>query len=69
MFLFIQNSTPRLFVRHRTQQMVGACKMHKDFVLGVDAAERLLAVEPENAGHYVLVSNIYALARRMDRVD
>ena len=49
--------------------MVGACKMHKDFVLGVEAAERLLAVEPENPGHYVLLSNIHALAGRMDRVE
>ncbi|KAK9267602.1 hypothetical protein L1049_010033 [Liquidambar formosana] len=49
--------------------MLGACKMHKNFELGVQVAEHLLAAEPENPGHYVLLSNIYALAGRMDRVE
>lgn len=49
--------------------MLGACKMHKNFDLGVQVAEHLLAVEPENPGHYVLLSNIYALAGKMDRVE
>ncbi|BFG27771.1 hypothetical protein CerSpe_140450 [Prunus speciosa] len=49
--------------------MLGACKMHKNFDLGVIVAEHLLEVEPENPGHYVMLSNIYALAGRMDRVE
>lgn len=49
--------------------MLGACKMHKNFDLGVEVAERLLVVEPDNPGHYVMLSNIYALAGRMDRVE
>lgn len=49
--------------------MLGACKMHKNFILGVEVAELLLAVEPDNPGHYVMLSNIYALAGRMDRVE
>lgn len=49
--------------------MLGACKMHKDFTLGVEVAERLLAVEPDNPSHYVLLSNMFALAGRMDRVE
>ncbi|XP_057498337.1 pentatricopeptide repeat-containing protein At2g33760-like [Actinidia eriantha] len=49
--------------------MLGACKTHKDFDLGVQVAEHLLAAEPENPGHYVLLSNIYALAGWMDRVE
>ncbi|XP_068667106.1 pentatricopeptide repeat-containing protein At2g33760 [Aristolochia californica] len=49
--------------------LLGACKMYKDFDLGVEVAEHLLAVEPENPGYYVLLSNIYALAGRMDRVE
>lgn len=49
--------------------MLGACKMHKNFNLGVEVAEHLLAIEPDNPGHYVLLSNIYALAGRMDRVE
>lgn len=49
--------------------MLGACKMHKNFDLGVQVAEYLLAVEPENPGHYVLLSNIFASAGKMDRVE
>ncbi|KAL5841652.1 hypothetical protein ACOSQ3_012255 [Xanthoceras sorbifolium] len=49
--------------------MLGACKMHKNFDLGVEVAEHLLSIEPENPGHYVMLSNIYALAGRMDRVE
>ncbi|KAL5576751.1 hypothetical protein UlMin_018450 [Ulmus minor] len=49
--------------------MLGACKMHKNFDLGVEVAEHLLAVEPENPGHYVMLSNIYALAGKMERVE
>lgn len=43
--------------------------MHKNFDLAVIVAEHLLEVEPENPGHYVMLSNIYALAGRMDRVE
>ena len=32
-------------------------------------AENLINAEPENPGHYVLLSNMYALAGRMDRVE
>ncbi|RYR65643.1 hypothetical protein Ahy_A03g011571 [Arachis hypogaea] len=49
--------------------MLGACKMHKNFDLGVETAEHLISLEPENPGHYVLLSNMYALAGRMDRVE
>ncbi|KAI3728033.1 hypothetical protein L6452_16660 [Arctium lappa] len=49
--------------------MLGACKMHKNVDLGVVAAENLLAIEPQHPGHYVLLSNIYAMAGRMDRVE
>ncbi|XP_004134955.1 pentatricopeptide repeat-containing protein At2g33760 isoform X1 [Cucumis sativus] len=49
--------------------MLGACRMHRNFDLGVKVAEHVLSVEPENPGHYVMLSNIYALAGRMDRVE
>ncbi|KAL3576989.1 hypothetical protein D5086_022272 [Populus alba] len=49
--------------------MLGACKMHKNFDLGAQVAEHLLATEPENPAHYVILSNIYALAGRMDQVE
>lgn len=49
--------------------MLGACKMHKNFDLGIEVAEHLFTVEPDNPGHYVMLSNIYALAGKMDRVE
>ncbi|KAL2925289.1 hypothetical protein RDABS01_023334 [Bienertia sinuspersici] len=49
--------------------MIGACKMHKNLDLGVEAAEKLLAIEPDNPGHYVMLSNVYALAGKMERVE
>ncbi|RZC46514.1 hypothetical protein C5167_039462 [Papaver somniferum] len=49
--------------------LLGSCKMHKNFDLGVKVAEQLLGVEPDNPAHYVLLSNIYASAGRMDRVE
>ena len=49
--------------------MLGACKMHKNFNLGVEVAERLIALEPENPSHHVLLSNIYALSGKMNHVE
>ncbi|XP_071692874.1 pentatricopeptide repeat-containing protein At2g33760 [Rutidosis leptorrhynchoides] len=49
--------------------MLGACKMHKNVDLGVIAANNLLAIEPQHPGHYVLLSNIYAMAGKMDQVE
>lgn len=49
--------------------MVGACKLHKNFKLGVEAAERLVCTEPDNPGHYVLLSNLYALAGMTAEVE
>jgi pentatricopeptide repeat protein len=49
--------------------MLGACKMHKNFNLGVEVAERLIALEPENPSHRVLLSNIYASSGKMNHVE
>ncbi|KAI4371064.1 hypothetical protein MLD38_019338 [Melastoma candidum] len=49
--------------------MLGACKMHKNFHLGLKVADRLLKAEPDNPCHYVLLSNIYATAGRTDGVQ
>lgn len=49
--------------------LVGACKLHRRFELGVEAAERLVAMEPENAGNYVLLSNLCAMAGRTEAVE
>eukprot|EP01018_Ginkgo_biloba_P005421 Gb_25283 [translate_table: standard] len=49
--------------------LFGACKLHCNVELGELVAERLIELEPENAGHYVLLSNIYAVAGRWDGVE
>ncbi|KAG1327392.1 putative Pentatricopeptide repeat-containing protein, chloroplastic [Cocos nucifera] len=40
--------------------LLGACRVHLNPKLGKVAAEKLLELEPENHGNYVLVSNIFA---------
>eukprot|EP01018_Ginkgo_biloba_P037044 Gb_11000 [translate_table: standard] len=44
--------------------LLGACKIHCNIELGERAAETLFRLEPENAGNYVVLSNIYAAAGR-----
>ena len=44
--------------------LVAACRLHKNPELGELAATQLLAMEPENCGYNVLISNIYAAANR-----
>ncbi|KDP20969.1 hypothetical protein JCGZ_21440 [Jatropha curcas] len=66
---FINEEIPKEPAAAIWTAMLGACKMHKNFDLGVKVAEHLVAVEPDNPGHYVMLSNIYALAGRMDRVE
>ncbi|XWS19595.1 hypothetical protein CRYUN_Cryun31cG0029000 [Craigia yunnanensis] len=68
-YQFIKDMIPREPAPAVWTAMLGACKMHKNFDLGVEVAEHLLSIEPENPGHYVMLSNIYALAGRMDRVE
>eukprot|EP01018_Ginkgo_biloba_P031601 Gb_28200 [translate_table: standard] len=44
--------------------MLSACRVHCNIELGEKVAKCLFDLEPENAGNYVLLSNIYALAGR-----
>eukprot|EP01018_Ginkgo_biloba_P030846 Gb_06900 [translate_table: standard] len=48
--------------------LLGACRIHHDIELGERVSKCLLELEPENAGNYVLLSNIYAAAGRWDDV-
>ncbi|KAG9447507.1 hypothetical protein H6P81_013635 [Aristolochia fimbriata] len=49
--------------------LLGASRMHGNTHLGEMAAERIFEMEPQNAGMYVLLSNLYASSRRWSDVD
>ncbi|XP_077240660.1 pentatricopeptide repeat (PPR) superfamily protein [Tasmannia lanceolata] len=44
--------------------LLGACRVHGNVGLGELAAKRLLKIDPDHDGAYVLLSNIYAKANR-----
>ncbi|CAA0822514.1 Pentatricopeptide repeat-containing protein [Striga hermonthica] len=48
--------------------LLGACRVHVDVDLAEVAAEHLFELQPQNTGHYVLLSNIYAKAGRREKV-
>eukprot|EP01018_Ginkgo_biloba_P011802 Gb_29543 [translate_table: standard] len=48
--------------------LLGACRIHCNIDLGERVAEHIFYLEPENAGCYVLLSNIYAAAGRWNDV-
>ncbi|KAK9093345.1 hypothetical protein Syun_028256 [Stephania yunnanensis] len=48
--------------------LLSACKTNSETELAEFAAEKLINMEPKNAGNYVLLSNIYAAAGKWDGV-
>ncbi|KAJ4969134.1 hypothetical protein NE237_015835 [Protea cynaroides] len=48
--------------------LLAACRVHGEVELGEFAAKRLLELEPNHDGAHVLLSNIYAKAKRWDDV-
>ncbi|XP_072959788.1 pentatricopeptide repeat-containing protein At2g39620 [Typha angustifolia] len=44
--------------------LLGACRMHSDIKIGEIALKQLARLEPANAAHYVVLSNIYAQVGR-----
>ncbi|XAR68554.1 hypothetical protein NMG60_11003720 [Bertholletia excelsa] len=48
--------------------LLGACRVHSNVDIGEFVAKRLLEIEPENAGNYVILSNLYASAGRWEDV-
>ncbi|WOL05952.1 hypothetical protein Cni_G14683 [Canna indica] len=49
--------------------LLSSCRVHNNVRLAEIAAEKLFQLEPENAGNYVLLSNIYAAKGMLDGVD
>lgn len=48
--------------------LLGACRVHAKVEIGEFIGRQLIEVEPENAGNYVILSNIYASAGRWEDV-
>ncbi|CAN6586498.1 unnamed protein product [Malus baccata var. baccata] len=48
--------------------LLGACRVHSNIDIGEFVGFRLLQIEPENAGNYVILSNLYASAGRWEDV-
>ncbi|PKA61213.1 Pentatricopeptide repeat-containing protein [Apostasia shenzhenica] len=48
--------------------LLGASRIHHDFELGRITAEKIFEMEPDNAGMYVLLSNLYASSGSWDDV-
>ncbi|KAF3787728.1 Pentatricopeptide repeat-containing protein [Nymphaea thermarum] len=46
--------------------LLGACRIHGNVELGERVGKHLIALEPEHSGRYVLLSNIYAFAKRWE---
>ncbi|KAK9165313.1 hypothetical protein Scep_000504 [Stephania cephalantha] len=48
--------------------ILGACKVHKNFELGTIISQKLFELDPDDAGYYVLLSNMYATAGNWEGV-
>ncbi|XP_072992882.1 pentatricopeptide repeat-containing protein At2g29760, chloroplastic-like [Typha latifolia] len=48
--------------------LLSACRTYSNVKVGEEAARHLMELEPENAGNYVLLSNIYAKAQKWEGV-
>lgn len=48
--------------------LLSACRIYSNVQIGEEAMRHLMELEPENAGNYVLLSNIYAKAQRWEGV-
>ncbi|XP_043697724.1 putative pentatricopeptide repeat-containing protein At5g37570 [Telopea speciosissima] len=48
--------------------LLSACRVYNNVEIGEVAGKHLLEIEPNNAGNYVLLSNIYAKAHMWDEV-
>nr|GMD00112.1 pentatricopeptide repeat-containing protein At3g57430, chloroplastic [Ipomoea batatas] len=48
--------------------LLGACKAHGNIELGIKISERLFELNPDDAGYYVLLSNMYAFLGNQEGV-
>ncbi|XP_010536458.1 PREDICTED: pentatricopeptide repeat-containing protein At2g03880, mitochondrial [Tarenaya hassleriana] len=48
--------------------LLGACRIHRNMELAEYAAHKVITLDPEDPGTYILLSNIYANSQKWDRV-
>ncbi|KAF8405596.1 hypothetical protein HHK36_010503 [Tetracentron sinense] len=48
--------------------LLGACRVHQNVDLAIYVAKQILKLEPQDAGTYILLSNIYANSQRWEDV-
>eukprot|EP01018_Ginkgo_biloba_P013181 Gb_21046 [translate_table: standard] len=48
--------------------LLNACRIHANMELGKLAAEHLFELDPQNAGNYVVLSNVYAAAAKWEDI-
>ncbi|XP_050367129.1 pentatricopeptide repeat-containing protein At2g03880, mitochondrial [Argentina anserina] len=48
--------------------LLGACRVHRNVDLATHAAKQVLRMDPDDAGTYILLSNLYAISQRWDDV-
>ncbi|CAN4082397.1 unnamed protein product [Withania somnifera] len=48
--------------------LLGACRIHQNAEIGEIAARSLLRLDPDHAGYYILLSNVYAVDGKWDDV-
>ncbi|KAF7808770.1 pentatricopeptide repeat-containing protein [Senna tora] len=51
------------------EAILSGCRTHKNIEMGTQVADRLLSLDYLNSGIYVMLSNIYAQARRWESVN
>ncbi|KAK7252012.1 hypothetical protein RIF29_35682 [Crotalaria pallida] len=51
------------------EALLSGCRTHKNINMGIQIADKLLSLDYLNSGIYVMLSNIYAEARRWDSVN
>ncbi|XP_019445815.1 PREDICTED: pentatricopeptide repeat-containing protein At3g12770-like [Lupinus angustifolius] len=51
------------------EALLSGCRTHKNINMGIEIADKLLSLDYLNSGIYIMLSNIYAEARRWDSVN
>lgn len=51
------------------RNLLGACRVHRNTDIAIYAAKQVLKLDPQDAGTYILLSNIYANAQKWEDVE